>query len=180
MAKSGSIWKGPIYKSNRTVWNLNWVQTNDVGVRAKSLEETLVFIEFSNAFDSIRRKDGENTACMCSSQRNCYRFNDALQKNTKAMVRSPDRDIVTSVLQGYILEPYLFILCLDYVLQTPIDLIKENRFIQKKKQEADDTQQYQWFGLVLWHINHCRLFSAKSSLYIYIRYIWFVNISQQS
>ena len=30
-----------------------------------------------------------------------------------------------------------------------------------------------WFGWVIWHINHCRLFNAKSSLYIYIRYIWF-------
>ena len=30
-----------------------------------------------------------------------------------------------------------------------------------------------WFGWVLWHINHCRLFYVKSSLYIYIRYIWF-------
>ena len=30
-----------------------------------------------------------------------------------------------------------------------------------------------WFGLDLWHINHCRLFNAKSSLYICIRYIWF-------
>ena len=29
-----------------------------------------------------------------------------------------------------------------------------------------------WFGWVLWHINHCRSFNAKSSLYIYI-YIWF-------
>ena len=29
------------------------------------------------------------------------------------------------------------------------------------------------FGLVLWHINHCRLFKAKFSLYIYIKYIWF-------
>ena len=28
-------------------------------------------------------------------------------------------------------------------------------------------------GWVLWHINHCRLFNAKSSLYIYIRYIGF-------
>ena len=27
--------------------------------------------------------------------------------------------------------------------------------------------------LVLWHINHCRLFNAKSSLYIYIKYIRF-------
>ena len=25
-----------------------------------------------------------------------------------------------------------------------------------------------WFGWVLWHINHCRLFNAKYSLYIYI------------
>ena len=30
-----------------------------------------------------------------------------------------------------------------------------------------------WFGWVLWHINHCRLFNAKSSLYIYIIYIGF-------
>ena len=30
-----------------------------------------------------------------------------------------------------------------------------------------------WFGCVLWHINHCRLFNAKSSLYIYIKYIGF-------
>ena len=27
-----------------------------------------------------------------------------------------------------------------------------------------------YVGLVLWHINHCRLFEAKSSLYIYIKY----------
>ena len=30
-----------------------------------------------------------------------------------------------------------------------------------------------WFGSVLWHINHCRLFNAKSFLCIYIKYIWF-------
>ena len=30
-----------------------------------------------------------------------------------------------------------------------------------------------WFRLVSWHINHCRLFNAKSSLYIYIKYIRF-------
>ena len=35
-----------------------------------------------------------------------------------------------------------------------------------------------WFGWGLWHINPCRLFNAKSSLYIYIKYIWFVNILQ--
>ena len=30
-----------------------------------------------------------------------------------------------------------------------------------------------WFGLVWWHINHSRLFNAKSSMNIYIKYIWF-------
>ena len=30
-----------------------------------------------------------------------------------------------------------------------------------------------WCGFVLWHINRCWLFNGKSSLYIYIKYIWF-------
>ena len=37
------------------------------------------------------------------------------------------------------------------------------------------------FGWVLWHINHCRLFNARSSLYIYIKYInqiLFIHIYQ--
>ena len=29
------------------------------------------------------------------------------------------------------------------------------------------------FGWVLWHINYWRLFNAKSSVYRYIKYIWF-------
>ena len=53
------------------------------------------------------------------------------------MVVSPDGDtdffdIVVEVLQGNTLAPYLFVLCLDYVLQTSIDLIKENGFTLKK------------------------------------------------
>ena len=30
-----------------------------------------------------------------------------------------------------------------------------------------------WLGRVSWHINHYRLFNAKSSLYKYIKYIGF-------
>ena len=30
-----------------------------------------------------------------------------------------------------------------------------------------------WFSLVLWHINHCRLFHTKSSLYVYIKHLGF-------
>ena len=58
-------------------------------------------------------------------------------KTTKAMVDPPAGnayffDIVAGVLQGYTSAPYLFIIYLDYVLQTPVDLIKENGFTLKK------------------------------------------------
>ena len=59
-------------------------------------------------------------------------------KNTKVKVRSPDGytdyfDIVAGILQGDTLAPYLFIICLHYVLRTSIDKIKENGFELTKK-----------------------------------------------
>ena len=53
-------------------------------------------------------------------------------------VRSPDGDteyfdILAGVLQGDTLAPYLFIICLDYVLRTSIDKIRENDFELTKK-----------------------------------------------
>ena len=42
-------------------------------------------------------------------------------------------DIVAGVLQGDTLAPYLFIICLDYVLRTLIDNIRENGFMLTKK-----------------------------------------------
>ena len=61
-----------------------------------------------------------------------------LYRNTKVKVRSPDGDteyfdIVAGVLQGDTLAPYLFIICLDYVLRTSIDKIRENGFKLTKK-----------------------------------------------
>ena len=42
-------------------------------------------------------------------------------------------DIVAGVLQGDTLNPYLFIICLDYVLRISIDKIQENGFELTKK-----------------------------------------------
>ena len=61
-----------------------------------------------------------------------------LCRNTKVKVCSPDGDteyfdIVAGVLQGDTLAPYLFIICLDYVLRTSIDKIKENGLELSKK-----------------------------------------------
>ena len=56
-----------------------------------------------------------------------------LYRNTKVNVRSPDGDtnyfdIVAGVLHGDTLAPYLFIICLDYVLRISIDKIQEFNF----------------------------------------------------
>ena len=61
-----------------------------------------------------------------------------LYRNTKVKVRSPDGnteyfDIVEGVLQGDTLALYLFIICVNYVLRTSIDKIKENGFELTKK-----------------------------------------------
>ena len=61
-----------------------------------------------------------------------------LYRNTKVKVCSPDGDteyfdIVAGVLQGDMLAPYLFIICLDYVFRRSIDQIRENGFELTKK-----------------------------------------------
>ena len=61
-----------------------------------------------------------------------------LYRNTKVKVRSPDGDteyfdIVEGVLHGDTLAPYIFIICLDYVLRKSIDKIRENGFKLTKK-----------------------------------------------
>ena len=64
-----------------------------------------------------------------------------LYSNTKAKFLSPDGDtdfFDVGILQGGTLAPYLFIICLDYVLRTSIDLIKENGFTLKKKKKGKE------------------------------------------
>ena len=61
-----------------------------------------------------------------------------LYRNTKVKVCSPNGnieyfDIVAGVLQGDTLAPYLLIVCLEYMLRTSIDKIRENGFELTKK-----------------------------------------------
>ena len=56
-----------------------------------------------------------------------------LYKNMKVKIHFPDGDtdyfdIVAGVLQGDTLAPYLFIICLDYMLRMSIDKMKDNGF----------------------------------------------------
>ena len=101
------------------------------GVRTKNLQATILFVDFTKAFDSIHRGKVEQIPLSYGLPKETVAVTMMLYKNTKVKVRSPDgdtdyHDIVAGVLQGDTLAPYLFIICLDYVLRISIDKIKEN------------------------------------------------------
>ena len=104
----------------------------------KNLQTTLIFVDFTKAFDSIHRGKMEQILLAYSIPKETVAAIAILYRNTKVKVRSPDGDteyfnIVAGVLQGDTLAPYLFIICLDYVLRTSIDKIRENGFELTKK-----------------------------------------------
>ena len=115
------------------------------GVRAKNLPATLLFVDFTKAFDSILRGKIEQILLAYVLPKETVAAIMILYRNTKVKLRSPEGDteyfdIVAGVLQGDTLAPYLFIICLDYVLRTSIDKIRENGFELTKK-EAEGTLQ---------------------------------------
>ena len=108
------------------------------GVRAKNLQATLLFVHFTKVFDSIHRGKMEQILLAYSQPKETVVAITILYRNTKVKVRSPDGDteyfdIVAGVLQRDTLVPYLFIICLGYVLRTSIDKIRENSLELTKK-----------------------------------------------
>ena len=106
-------------------------------------------VDFTKAFDSIHRGKMEQILLAYGIPKETVAAITILYRNTKVKVRSPDGDteyfhIVAGVLQGDTLAPYLFIICLDYVLRTSIDKIKENGFelTKKKKQKVPRKNNY--------------------------------------
>ena len=108
------------------------------GIRAKNLQATILFVDFTKAFDSIQRRKMEQILLAYGIPKETIAAIMILYRNTNVKVHSPHGDtdyfdIVAAVLQGDTLAPYLFIICLDYVLRTLIDKIKENGFELTKK-----------------------------------------------
>ena len=116
------------------------------GVREKNLLVTILFVDFTKDFDSIHRGKMEQILQAYSILKETVAAQMILHRNTKVKVRSLDGDIdyfniVEGVIQLDTLAPYLVIICLDYLLRTSIDRIKENSLWQRK--EAEGTQQKQ-------------------------------------
>ena len=88
------------------------------GVRAKNLETAILFVDLSKAFDSMGRGNMEQILLTYGLPKETVTVIMMLYKNTKVKVRSPDSDtddfdILSGVVQGDTLAPYLFIICLD-------------------------------------------------------------------
>ena len=108
------------------------------GVWAKNLQATLLFVDFTKAFDSIHRGKMEQILLAYGLPKETVAAIMIFYRNTKVKVCSPDGDteyfdIVAGVLQGKTLAPHLFIICLDYVLRISIDKIKKTASSWQKK-----------------------------------------------
>ena len=96
----------------------------------KNLQATKLFVDFTKAFDSIYRGKIEQMLLAYGLPKEPVADIMMLYRNANVKVRSPDGDtdyfdIVAGVLNRDTLAPYLFIVCLDYVLLTSIDEIKK-------------------------------------------------------
>ena len=116
------------------------------GVCAKNLQATILFVDFAKAFDSIERVKMEKILLTYGLPKETITAIMMLYRNTKVKVHIPDgdtyySDIVACVLQGDTLAPYLFIICLDYVLRTSIDKMNDNGFnLTKERSRRYPTQ----------------------------------------
>ena len=153
----------------------NWSMTPQIltihwileGVCAKSLEATILFVDFSKEFDSIHRGKMEQILLAYGLFKETIAALMMLYKNTKVKTHSLNGDIdffdiVAGVQQRGTLAPYLFIICLDYVLQMSIDLMKENDFTLAKTRSRGTPLEWLWtwttlLTLYFWQIHSHRL-----------------------
>ena len=94
---------------------------------------TILFVDFFKAFDSMHSGKMEQIQLAYGLPKETTAAIMMLYRNTKVRNRSSDGnldyfEIRAGVLQGDILAPYPFIICLEYVLRTSIDLMRENGF----------------------------------------------------
>ena len=104
----------------------------------KILQVTILCVDFTKAFDAIHRGKMEQLLLAYDIPKETVEAITILYRNTKVKVLLPDGDteyfaIIAGVLEGDTLAPYLFIICLDDVLRTSIDKIRENGFELTKK-----------------------------------------------
>ena len=99
---------------------------------------TLLFVDFSKAFNSVHRGKMEKIILAYGIPKEIVTAIMILYRNTKSVVRSQDDDtelfdILAGVLQGDTLAPFLFERCLGYVLRLSGDKCNEYGLTSKKQ-----------------------------------------------
>ena len=94
------------------------------GVRAKNLEASNFFVDFSKGFNSINKRKMEPILLAYCLPKETVTAIMIRYKNWKVKVCSLDED--TDFF--YIVAGVLFIICIDYVLRTSTDKMKDNGF----------------------------------------------------
>ena len=123
-----SSWKNPVYA---------YLSVHVSSLDKRAVFGILLFVDFPKAFDSLHREKTKQILLAYGLPREIVTAIMMHYRNTKVKERFPDRDmdffhIIAGVLQGDILTPSLLIICLDYVVRTLIDQVKENGFTLKK------------------------------------------------
>ena len=135
----------PVLKKNQNGFRTNRSTSGQIltirrileGIKSKNLPATLLFIDFSKAFDSIHRGKMKEILSAYGIPKETVDAIMIMYQDTQSMVRSPDGDtdffdISAGVLQGNTLAPYIFIICLDYVLRKALDKNNELGFTLTK------------------------------------------------
>ena len=126
------------FRRNRSMTSLILTIRRSLKVYGKKPTSDITICEFTKAFGPIHRGKMEQILLAYGRLKETVVAITILYRNTKVKVRSPDGDteyfdIVARVQQGDTLAPCLFINCLDNVLRTSIDKIRENGFELTKK-----------------------------------------------
>ena len=93
----------------------------------------LIFVDFSKAFDSVNREKMFEILGFYGIPSEIINDIRVLYSNTYSSVLTPDCetepfDVLTGILQGDTLAPFLFIIVVDYIMRTSVDTINEKGF----------------------------------------------------
>ena len=139
-------------KGRSTIGQILTVRRIIEGVKARQIPATFLFVDFSKAFDSVHREKMEKILLDYGIPKEIVIAIMILYKNTKSMARSPDGDteffdVLAGTLQGNTFAPFLFVICIDYVLRISVgncndyslmlELARSRRFPTKKISDAD-------------------------------------------
>ena len=101
----------------------------------------LIFVDFSKAFDSVNREKMFEILGLYGIPNETIDAIKVLYTNTRSSIVTPDGetesfDILSGILQGDTLAPFLFIIVIDYIMRISVDTMKENGLMYRPRRSS--------------------------------------------